>query len=258
MTGRTTEQHLGHLTTQQAAAVAAGDGLVLIPVGAFEQHGAGLPLATDQIRAEAVAERVAATLPERVVIGPGVPVGVSPHHQAFPGTISLRPSLFAAVVREYVESLASHGWRRFLVVTGHGGNNATLGALAQELLRDRPDLEFAWAPVTPLAKEAISRLDAAEVSGHSGEAETAQMLYLAPDLVRTDLLAPGTTELDQLGPFARLTRSVTYPAVALPYDRLTPTGVLGDPRRATADDGRAIVDEVTDRLVAFVKEWLGT
>ncbi|OIJ27613.1 creatininase family protein [Nocardioides luteus] len=249
---------LAEMTTLEAEQAAGDVTVVVIPVGAFEQHGAGLPLATDQIRAEALADAVAEALPGKVVIGPGVPVGVSPHHQAFAGTVSLRPALFAAVVREYVESLAAHGWRRFLVITGHGGNNATLGTLAQELLRDRPDLELAWTPVTTLAKDAVGRMELSEISGHSGEAETAQMLHIAPHLVRHDLLTPGTTTPDELDPFARLARSVSQPAVALPYDRLSPTGVLGDPRRATAEDGRAILTEATDRIVAFIKEWLDT
>ncbi|WP_328531118.1 creatininase family protein [Nocardioides sp. NBC_00368] len=249
---------LAEMTTLEAARSAEGGTVVVMPVGAFEQHGAGLPLATDQIRAEALADAVAEALPGKVVIGPGVPVGVSPHHQAFAGTVSLRPALFAAVVREYVESLAAHGWRRFLVITGHGGNNATLGTLAQELLRDRPDLELAWTPVTTLAKDSVGRMELSEISGHSGEAETAQMLHVAPHLVRHDLLAPGTTTPDELDPLARLARSVSQPTVALPYDRLSPTGVLGDPRRATAEDGRAILNEATDRIVAFIKEWLDT
>ncbi|MEU6135059.1 creatininase family protein [Nocardioides sp. NPDC047086] len=249
---------LAEMTTLEAARAAEDGTVVVIPVGAFEQHGAGLPLGTDQIRAEALADAVAEELPGRVVIGPGVPVGVSPHHQAFAGTVSLRPALFAALVREYVESLAAHGWRRFLVVTGHGGNNATLGTLAQDLLRDRPDLELAWTPVTALAKDSVAGMELSQISGHSGEAETAQMLHVAPHLVRLDQLNPGTTSPDQLDPFARLARSAGHPAVALPYDRLSPTGVLGDPRRATAEDGRAIFAEATDRLVAFIKEWLDT
>ena len=249
---------LAEMTTVEAAQAAHDGTVVVIPVGAFEQHGAGLPMATDQIRAEALADAVAAALPGKVIIGPGVPVGVSPHHQAFAGTVSLRPALFAAVVREYVDSLAAHGWRRFLVITGHGGNNATLGTLAQDLLRDRADIEFAWAPVTVLAKDTVGGMELTPISGHSGEAETSQMLHVAPHLVRNDLLTPGTTTPDELDPFARLARSVSYPAVAVPYDRLSPTGVLGDPRRATAEDGRAIYAEATDRIVAFIKEWLDT
>jgi creatinine amidohydrolase len=250
-----TSHRLGELTTDEAAAAVARGTVVLLPVGAFEQHGPGLPLATDQVRADAVCDLVGERLPERVVVGPPVPVGVSPHHLAFAGTMTLRPATFVAVVREYVESLAGHGWRRFLVVTGHGGNNAALGVLTQDLLRERPDLEVAWTPVTALASDVVAGLDVSEVHGHSGEAETAQMLHVAPHLVRTERLTPGTTRLDELDPLARLARRSGPPTLPLPYDRLSANGVLGDPRRATADDGRTLVETVVDRIVDFVTDW---
>lgn len=249
---------LAEMTTDEAAAAVRRGTVVVLPVGAFEQHGPGLPLATDLVRAEAVAARVAAALPESVVVGPTLPVGISPHHLGFAGTVSLRPSTFVTVLREYVDSLALHGWRRFLVVTGHGGNNAALGTLVQELMQDRPDLELAWTPVTGVAADAVADMQVSEVHGHSGEAETAQMLYVAPHLVRTDRLEPGTTRLDELEPLPRLTRRAGHPTIAVRWDRLAANGVLGDPRRATADDGRVIIDRVTERIVAFLEEWLRT
>jgi len=250
--------HLGEMTTVEAAAAVSERTVVLLPVGAFEQHGPGLPLATDQIRAEAVCERVAAALPAEVVIGPSLPVGISPHHLAFAGTVSLRPETFVAVLREYVDSLAASGWRRFLVVTGHGGNNAALGTLVQGLLHDRPDIELAWTPLTPLASTVVAQMGVSEVHGHSGEAETAQMLHVAPDLVRRDLLEPGTTTLDQLDATGRLARRPGHPVLAVRYDRLSRNGVLGDPTRADPDQGRAVVDAITAQIVGFVEEWIAT
>lgn len=249
-----TSYRLGELTTLDAAnSVARGD-VVVLPAGAFEQHGPAMPMATDLIRAEDMADRVAAALPGRIVIGPSLPVGVSPHHLGFAGTVTLRPSTFLAVAREYVDSLAQHGWRRILVVTGHAGNNATLGALAQDLLHDRPDIEFAWTAIASLAGPVTAQLNRAEVTGHCGESETAQMLHVAPHLVHTDRLTPGTTTMDQLDPLSRLARR-TAPALARRYDQLSANGVLGDPTTATADQGRAIVDAVTTALVEYLQEW---
>lgn len=245
-----TPVRLGEMTTAEAAA--ATDAVVLIPAGAFEQHGPGLPLATDRIRAEHVAERVADRLGGRAVVGPPIPVGVSPHHMAFAGTITLSTTTFGAVVREYVDSLHRHGWRRILVITGHGGNNATLTAVAQDLLTSHPDLRFAWTPVTALAGGAMP--DASEVTGHSGEAETAQMLYLAPELVRRDRLEKGTTSLDELDPVARLSRR-GHPSLQVRYDQLSANGVLGDPTTATVASGASIVDTVVARIVEFVSDW---
>ncbi|TDV55180.1 creatininase family protein [Actinophytocola oryzae] len=243
---------LGSMTTAEAADAVGG--VVIIPAGAFEQHGPGLPLATDLVRAEHVAERVARAVPGRVVVGPAIPVGVSPHHMAFAGTVTLSTTTFAAVVREYVGSLHHHGWRKVLVITGHGGNNAALTTVGQDLLTTHPDLRFAWTPVTALAGVAMPA--ATEVSGHGGEAETAQMLHLAPELVRRDRLEKGTTSLDELDPVARLSRRDGHPSLPVRYDLLSANGILGDPTTVTAADGESIVDAVVDRIASFVADWL--
>ncbi|MFB9909685.1 creatininase family protein [Allokutzneria oryzae] len=255
MSGRGTVRRLAELTTEEAASAVQNSPLVIIPAGAFEQHGPGMALSTDLVRAEHVADRVAAEVDGLAVVGPSLPLGVSPHHIGFAGTITLSTTTFAAVVREYVDSLHRHGWRRVLVVTGHGGNNASLTTVAQDLLVSHPDLEFAWTPVTALAAEAVAGMGVGEVHGHSGEAETAQMLFLAPHLVHPDRLVAGTTSLAELDPTARLSRRGGHPTLTLRYDRLSATGVLGDPRRATAADGESIVDAVVRRIAEFVRAW---
>ncbi len=246
---------LGEVTTLEAEQAVARGTVVVLPAGAFEQHGPGMPLATDFVRAEHVVEQVVARLGGRAVIGPPIPVGVSPHHLAFAGTVTLSTATFAAVVREYVDSLHRHGWRKVLVVTGHGGNNATLTAVGQDLLTSHPDLQFAWTPVTPLAR-AVMPDDLSEVHGHSGEAETAQMLHIAPHLVHRDRLEKGTTTLDELDPVARLSRRDGHPSLTIRYDRLSASGVLGDPTAATPELGQAIVDTVVARIADFVTDWL--
>ncbi|WP_205124343.1 creatininase family protein [Tsukamurella asaccharolytica] len=245
---------LASMTSAEAGSAAAGDPVVLLAAGALEQHGPAMPLGTDTIRAEAVTARVADDLGDAVVVGPTIPVGVSPHHRGFPGTMTLSTTTFAAVLTEYVGSLAHHGFRRFLVVNGHGGNNAVLGTTAQDLLGTHPDVELAWVGVSALAKDAVARLGVSEVHGHCGESETAQMLHVAPDLVRSELLEPGTTTLAQMEPVARLSRTPGF-NLALAWERLTPNGVLGDPTRVSAEDGRRIIDESVTTLARLVREW---
>lgn len=253
---------LAEQTTAEAAASAARGDVVLLPAGAFEQHGPAMPLATDLVRAEAVAERVAIELaPDRAdvphaVIGPALPVGVSPHHLGFAGTVTLRPATFAAVLGEYLDALHRHGWRKVLVVNGHGGNNAVLDTVAQNELLDHPDLEFAWTALTGVAADVVASHRPSEVTGHCGEAETAQMLHVAGHLVRTDLLEAGTTVVDQLDPLARLSRTHKQPKLTLAWERLSPNGVLGDPRRATAQHGEEIVATIVDRISDHVRQWL--
>jgi creatinine amidohydrolase len=246
---------LADMTTVEAAQAVRDSPVVILPAGAFEQHGPGLPLATDLVRAEAVADRVAAALGGTAVIGPTLPVGVSPHHLAFTGTVSLSTTTFAALVREYVTCLADHGWHKILVITGHGGNTAALGTVGQDLLATHPHVQFAHTPITVLAADVVAHMPKGEVHGHSGEAETAQMLAVAPHLVRTDQLAPGTVHRHELDGLGALSLRSGPPTLPVRYDRLSANGVLGDPRRATAEDGHAIVDAAVRRIVEFVKDW---
>ncbi|TWD82372.1 creatinine amidohydrolase [Kribbella amoyensis] len=243
---------LAEMTTDQARDAVRESPLAIIPVGAQEQHGGGMAMSTDSVRAVGLAERVAERLAGRAVVAPAVNYGVSPHHLEFAGTMSLSPATFTAVVRELVDSLSQHGWRRFLVITGHGGNNPALSVLAQEYVRS--DLVFAWTPFTSVVADLIDGVS--EVHGHAGEAETAQMLYLAPDLVQVDRLEPGATTLDELGPVARLARRAGGPRVSVGFDVYHKRGVLGDPRIATAEQGRLLVETAADRIADFAEELL--
>ncbi|TCO26402.1 creatinine amidohydrolase [Kribbella steppae] len=245
-------RRLAELTTDEAAEAVLRSPLVIIPVGAQEQHGGGMAMSTDTVRAVGVAELVAERLDGSAVVAPVVPYGVSPHHMAFAGTVTLSPATFMHVIRDVVASLREHGWRQFLVITGHGGNNAALSVLAQEYVRE--DLTFAWTPITSVVSDLI--VDVSEVHGHAGEAETAQMLYLAPELVQADGLEPGATRLDELTTPARLSRQARGPRLSVGFDAYHKRGVLGDPRRATAEDGRLLVETAADRIAAFADELL--
>lgn len=209
-------------------------------------------MSTDTVRAVGVAELVAERLAGRAVVAPPLTYGVSPHHMAFAGTMTLSPATFAAVVRELVDSLYQHGWRQFLVVTGHGGNNAALSVLAQEYVHS--DLTFAWTPLTEIVSDLIT--DVSEVHGHAGEAETSQMLYLAPELVHSEQLEPGALTFDELSTPARLSRTKQGPRMSVGFDVYHKRGVLGDPRRATAEQGRLLVETAADRIAAFADELL--
>ena len=111
------------------------DDRAILPLGSTEQH-AGLSLLTDAILAERVA--VDASEPLGIPVFPAMPFGIAPYFQAFPGSITLRVATLCAVVSDVLDSLKRSGFRRILIVNGHGGN-APAGALAQEWLMDNPD-----------------------------------------------------------------------------------------------------------------------
>jgi creatinine amidohydrolase len=110
----------------QLEAYLEGDDRIVLPLGSTEQHGY-LSLATDSILSERVAAEAAEPL--GVPVLPALPYGLTPYFGAYPGSPSLRMSTYLAVVGDLLDSLHGQGFRRFLVVNGHGGN-APAGALA--------------------------------------------------------------------------------------------------------------------------------
>ncbi|WP_433034422.1 mycofactocin biosynthesis peptidyl-dipeptidase MftE [Actinomycetospora sp. CA-053990] len=147
--------------------------VLLVPVGATEQHGPHLPLGTDTAIAATVAARSGHP------VAPALPYGASGEHESFPGTVSIGTETLAAVIVELGRSACRFA-RRLVLVNGHGGNVGALRA-AVALLRSE-GRDVAWFPC------GVPGADA-----HAGHHETGVMLALAPDTVRPDLAAPGNT-----------------------------------------------------------------
>lgn len=126
---------IAEMNWRDMEAAAARDNRCVLPIGSTEQH-AQLSLCVDVILAERVATQAAE--PFGVPVFPVIPYGLAPYFTAYPGTISLRVETLMAVIRDVVASLHRSGFRRILIVNGHGGNNP-VGALAQELMVDLPD-----------------------------------------------------------------------------------------------------------------------
>ncbi len=242
---------LWEMTWPELEAAMAEIRLVVIPVGATEQHGPHATFATDSVRAYEFSLRLAERLYPEVLVVPVMPFGVSPHHMAFPGTITLSGETFMQVLYEVVESLAEHGFERFLFVNGHGGNRPALELLVQRLRREL-DVLAAWVSITELANDVVQRGKVAEVIGHACESETSQLLYLAPWAVREDLLAAGEL-LEPAYPHASWWGPVH---VASSFDEITANGALGDARAASVEFGEEIVETALQRLVEFVEAFI--
>ncbi len=204
--------------------------LLLVPIGATEQHGPHLPLDTDTRIAVALAERAAARCD--ALLAPPIAYGASGEHEGFAGTISLGNEALVRLVIEYGRS--AHRWAaRLLLVNGHGGNVSALAAAVTRLREEGRDTAW-WTPV-------IAAGDA-----HAGRTETAMMAHLHPELVRTERIAPGRTEpLDQLWPELR----------AGGVSAVSDSGVLGDPVGAGPEEGARLVAELTAGLCAAIDTW---
>ena len=125
---------------QVEALLQAGEDRAVLPLGSIEQH-AYLSLAVDALLAEQVA--VEAAEPLGIPVFPAQPYGYTPTYMAYPGTLTLRLQTLLAVLNDLVVSLHHHGFRRVLIVNGHGGNNGA-ASLAQELIAQHPGLEVRW------------------------------------------------------------------------------------------------------------------
>ncbi len=140
------------------------DERAVLPLGSTEQH-AGLSLLTDAILAERVA--VEAAEPLGVPVFPALPFGLAPYFQAFPGSLTLRVETLCAVLRDLLDSLKRSGFRRIVLVNGHGGN-APACVAAQEWMMDNPDcrvrLHDWWRAPRTFSKV----LETDPVAGHAG------------------------------------------------------------------------------------------
>ncbi len=227
--------------------------LAILPTGSCEQHGPHMTLEADAAIAYALAQKITERLHPRALLAPVVPFGVSPHHMYFPGTISLRPETFEAVLWDVVASLQQHGLQHFLVVNGHGGNLAPLAVLSSKL-RAELGVQLAAMMYMRLAADIIGDGARTSLYGHACEVETSVGLFVAPETVReervagdivpyahphTDLYAPGRLD---------------YP---FRFDELTRNGALGDARLATRGFGEQIVTATLDRTVEFLESFMG-
>ena len=171
------------MTWRQVESYLAERDIVLIPTGATEQHGPNGLLGTDHL----VAEQLALALGERceVAVMPVLPVGMSQHHLGFPGSASLTAAGYAGMLTETVESLARHGFRRFVFVNGHGGNTVPAKAAASDLLARREDLEWIWRSwwEHPAVKSLEDDLFGDRNGDHATAAEISMTMHLFPGAV---------------------------------------------------------------------------
>jgi len=151
------------------------DDRCILPLGSTEQH-AGLSLTTDAILAERVA--IEAAEPLNVPVFPVVPFGLAPYFSGFPGTVTLRVATFAALIRDILDGLMGSGFRRIMIVNGHGGNQP-VAAIAQEWMMDHPDARVRvhdwWR--APLTLAAVQRID--PVASHASWMENYPWTRLA-------------------------------------------------------------------------------
>jgi creatinine amidohydrolase len=232
-------------------AIASGFTTAVFAVGSTEQHGPHLPTMTDARIGDDVAERVARKL-GHALQARTIDVGLSEHHLAFAGTISLKAETLMLVIRDYVDSLVHHGFTRIIIIPTHGGNFATVRQAIETARKTHPEVEVTGftdlLALTDFLYQESARygVPAAEAGAHSGESETSMMMALESALVATEAFAPGYVG------------SVGEAEMKLIFEKgmpaLTANGVLGDPRTASAEKG----EDYLERWAEFIISKIGT
>lgn len=214
-------------------AIANGVTTVILPLGATEQHGPHLPLGTDSLLAEAIANGLTKVLP-KTLVAPTLPIGCSDEHSGFAGLLSLDAQTLAQIVVDCARRMAGWGISRLILFSAHGGNSKALELASDQLRDELPLLQI--SVLDPSTKVADALLAIAETDGvaaesvglHAGEGETSEMLFFYPQLVHMERAVSGYTgNMPEILP-ALMTRGLSA---------VTRNGVLGDPTAANASRG---------------------
>lgn len=229
------------------AALQRGADTVIVVATAQDQHSAHLPMATDYYWGEELARRVAAELNGRALIAPIIPCGPNEEMMGFAGTVSLRPDTLVAVLHDMCASYARHGFRNAVLLTSHEGDFAPL-TRAREVCAYLPMRIVAFddlgALVSTVQHTARAHgVDVLAAGAHAGEFETSLMLAAFPEKVRVDAL--------QAGLMIDLTQQPLFFRQDL--RRVTPTGIIGDARAATAAQGERYWAALTAMILDFLR-----
>ena len=228
--------------------------VIVLPVGAMEQHGPHLPCSVDSTIAAGVVGHALAHLPADVPAYAMAPIvyGKSEEHLHFPGTVTLTGETLLATINEIGESVYRAGFRKLLFVNGHGGQPQVLEIAARELRLRHGDFivvpSFTWR-VPHVAGQYLSALEK-KLAMHAGHAETALMLALAPETVHMERAVvnyPPAFPSSLLSPDGR-------PACAWTARDFGPSGVIGDPTPATAEQGLEILESLAKSWAAAITE----
>jgi creatinine amidohydrolase len=229
-------RNFSYLTWKQVDALPRATTLLVLPTAAIEQHGHHLPLATDTLINNLLLGRALALLPAGLPIYalPPVCYGKSNEHAGFPGTLSVSAQTFLAVVRDLGASIANAGFKKVVLYNTHGGNTSLVEVLARDLRAEFGLRTFSLFGSPGAAFDGVSQQERT-YGFHAGEIETAYLLHAAPELVHPEEYTTNyIARVDQPEPLKPEGSSANF---AWLTKDIAPSGVLGDPSSATAENG---------------------
>ena len=209
---------------------------VIIPLGSIEQHGPHLPVTTDILIAEYIANQISKKIPAFVI--PGIPYGVSYEHESF-FNISINSDLLSELLTQLCISLAENGFRSIIILNGHHGNMGVMQYVPQKVAIKNPKLNVFGINYWNLIEREFD---------HAGFVETSLMLSINPKLVQMDRAKRGYSDTKRL--HATYSTFLNNPSSF----KITKNGVWGDPTKANSSDGRKIMSTAIKNIIRSIKE----
>jgi len=267
------KNYLPHMTVPEVNDFLTRSDMVIIPIGALEQHGFHLPIGTDFINGVEQCKLIAQQ--RDILVAPVLMAGQSPYHMGFAGTITLKSETIIQVHMEAVESLLSHGFKRFVILNAHTGNTAVSTLLVDRINQTTPGIAVLFEQAVAPFRERSSTPPAGPVvfDRHGGTGETSSSLYHMPSLVQLDKAVPATLtlppHLQAMLPLVNAgdqTATLVFLAEGLKAKEtgkqtssaeMSSTGVWGvrDPKEATAARGATSSTNTVNAAVKFIDRW---
>lgn len=244
------------MNRNEISAADTDDWIVVLPLGATEQHGPHLPFETDRLIAEGIVDRLKKKLPKssKVSFLPVEPVGYSPEHLDFKGSRSLK---FDEAINRWIgigADLSSLGIRKLVLLNAHGGNSPLMVIVATEL-RVRFDMLCVATSWTRFA-DAPGLLgdEASAIDIHGGEVETSVMLALFPELVDMKKAKKYTSNQSKFEKRFKHLRAYGRHIFGWKMQDLNPKGVVGNAKQASSELGERLIENAVNGLLGLLTD----
>ena len=240
--------YLGKMTRPEVEKYLKENNIALFPVGSTEQHGKHLPFDNDAFSAFEIAKKVAENT--GVVYTPVMPFGYSKHHMNFPGSITLETQTLVKVYKEVCKSLLHHGFKKIVIMNGHGGNTAWISQAQAEIFYETGVRIYSlmiFNSSRGFGSEALNIIEQ-DGGGHACEMETSFSASLGQRV--DDKAMEDWTEPKSWSKFTRKYKDKV--STTRMFDEVTEIGNLGDPSKYTLEKGKKMVDTVVEDISSFI------
>ena len=233
------------LTSEELGEAAKSGLIAVLPIGSLEKHGPHAPLGTDTLTVFNLA-RLAAEREPAVVLPP-LYYAMVKETRHFPGAVSLSAETLLRVLREVCDEVSRNGFKKILIVNGHGGNMETLRSFVRDrqLSRGVDYVVYLVGPGPALGREEMEKITGGRVDGHGGIRETSLGLYFYPHLIKLERVK-GEGRIGSL----ELPRGIFTP---LEWPVRAPEVYIGDPRYASKEKGKILAERIVDSMAEAIR-----